>query len=80
MRLFEWQEPRQKHRLLDFVLSNCTWTDDEMLVTFRQLFDFIAKATTKSIHQEAVDAVGSRLLESWLGSYRPNLGNFRNRR
>jgi site-specific DNA recombinase len=25
-RLFERQEPRQKRRLLDFVLSNCTWT------------------------------------------------------
>src|SRR6478609_688051 len=24
-RLFELQEPRQKRRLLDFVLSNCTW-------------------------------------------------------
>src|SRR5437660_137629 len=24
-RLFEQQEPRQKRRLLNFVLSNCTW-------------------------------------------------------
>jgi site-specific DNA recombinase len=38
-RLFKRQEPRQKRRLLDFVLSNCTWKDGEVIATFRQPFD-----------------------------------------
>jgi hypothetical protein len=33
-RLFERQEPRQKRRLLNFVLSNCTWEDGEVVATF----------------------------------------------
>jgi hypothetical protein len=32
--LFERQEPRQKLRLLNFVLSNCTWEDGEVVATF----------------------------------------------
>jgi hypothetical protein len=38
-RLFERQEPRQKRRLLNFVLSNCSWADGAMTATFRQPFD-----------------------------------------
>ena len=30
-RLFARQEPRQKRRLLNFVLSNCTWEDGEAI-------------------------------------------------
>jgi site-specific DNA recombinase len=33
-RLFERQEPREKRRLLNFVLSNCTWEDGEVVATF----------------------------------------------
>ena len=38
-RLFATQEPREKRRLLNFVLSNCTWEDGEVVATFRQPFD-----------------------------------------
>ena len=38
-RLFAKQEPREKRRLLNFVLSNCTWEDGEVVATFRQPFD-----------------------------------------
>jgi hypothetical protein len=44
-RLFERQEPRQKRRLLNFVLSNCTWEDGEVVATFRQPFDLLAETT-----------------------------------
>jgi site-specific DNA recombinase len=37
-RLFERQEPRQKRRLLNFVLSNCTWENGEVGAIFRQPF------------------------------------------
>ena len=40
-RLFEQQEPREKRRLLNFVLSNCTWEDGEVVATFRQPFDLL---------------------------------------
>jgi site-specific DNA recombinase len=42
-RLFERQEPRQKRRLLNFVLSNCIWEDGEVVATFRQPFDLLAE-------------------------------------
>ena len=44
-KLFEEQETRQKRRLLNLVLSNCTWKDGELAAEFRQPFDQIAKAT-----------------------------------
>jgi hypothetical protein len=46
-RLFERQEPRQKRRLLNFVLSNCSWEDGEVVATFRQPFDLLAETTAK---------------------------------
>ena len=44
-RLFERQQPRQKRRLLNFVLSNCTWEDGEVVATFRQPFDLLIETT-----------------------------------
>jgi site-specific DNA recombinase len=38
-RLLAKQEPREKRRLLNFLLSNCTWEDGEVVATFRQPFD-----------------------------------------
>ena len=37
-RLFAEQEPREKRRLLNFVLSNCSWEDGAVRATFRQPF------------------------------------------
>ena len=47
-RLFERQEPREKRRLLNFVLSNCTWEDGEVVATFRQPFDLLAETTVSA--------------------------------
>ena len=44
-RLFAKQEPREKRRLLNFLLSNCTWDDGEVVATFRQPFDLLAQTT-----------------------------------
>jgi hypothetical protein len=41
--LFAKQEPREKYRLLNFVLSNCTWGDGEVVATFREPFDLLAE-------------------------------------
>jgi len=35
-KLFEQQQPREKRRLLNFVISNCSWEDGEVVATFRQ--------------------------------------------
>lgn len=42
-RLFAKQEPREKRRLLNFLLSNCAWEDGEVVATFRQPFDLLAE-------------------------------------
>jgi site-specific DNA recombinase len=36
-RLFAKQEPREKRRLLNFILSNCTWEDGEVVAAFATL-------------------------------------------
>jgi hypothetical protein len=66
-RLFERQEPRQKRRLLNFVLSNCTWEDGEMVATFRQPFDLLAETMTTAARHEAASAANSAKSEIWLG-------------
>jgi site-specific DNA recombinase len=65
-RLFERQDPRQKRRLLNFVLSNCTWEDGEMVATFCQPFDLLAEATTTEALHEARNAPNSAKNEIWL--------------
>ncbi len=42
--LFAAQPAGEKRRLLDFVLSNCTWAGGELAVEFRQPFDLLAVA------------------------------------
>lgn len=49
--LFARQEPQEKRRLLDFVLSNCTWKDGKLTVTFRQPFDLLA-VTNEAIQKK----------------------------
>jgi hypothetical protein len=44
-KLFERQQPREKRRLLNFVLSNCTWEDGEVVAIFQQPFDLLAQTT-----------------------------------
>jgi site-specific DNA recombinase len=71
-RLFERQEPREKRRLLNFVLSNCTWDDGEVVATFRQPFDLLAETAAVAVHQEAVDTGNSSKSEIWLGNLDSN--------
>jgi site-specific DNA recombinase len=44
-RLFERQEPREKRRLLNFLVSNCSWKGGELKATLRQPFDLLAETT-----------------------------------
>src|SRR5258708_2292699 len=45
-RLFAKQEPSEKRRLLNFVLSNSTWKGGELSIIFRQPFDLISEIAT----------------------------------
>jgi site-specific DNA recombinase len=64
-RLFERQEPRQKRRLLNFVLSNCTWEDGEVVAMFRQPFDLLAETTTIAALQKTGSKAISVENEIW---------------
>jgi DNA invertase Pin-like site-specific DNA recombinase len=59
--LFEKQEPREKRRLLDFVLSNCTWAGGELTPQFRQPFDMIADAATRCAKEKVAGATSDDL-------------------
>jgi site-specific DNA recombinase len=71
-RLFAKQEPREKRRLLNFVLSNCTWEDGEVVANFRQPFDMLAETTTSAARLEADEAAKSAKNEIWLGDLDSN--------
>ena len=70
-KLFESQEPRQKRRLLNFLLSNCSWEDGEVVATFRQPFDLLAETTAIAATRKATGTAFSAKTEIWL----PGLGS-----
>ena len=55
-RLFDKQEPREKRRLLNFVVSNCSWRDGELSVSLRQPFDLLADTAAQAAQVEDADA------------------------
>ncbi|MGD9883259.1 MAG: recombinase family protein [Reyranella sp.] len=72
-RLFARQEPRQKRRLLNFLLSNCSWADGEMTATFRQPFDLLAETTAIAAREKAGSDANTAKNEIWLGDQDSNL-------
>ena len=65
-RLFAKQEPREKRRLLNFLLSNCTWKDGELTATFRQPFDLLAKTVVAAERESGLEVASSLKNEKWL--------------
>ena len=66
-RLFAKQKPREKRRLLNFVLSNCTWEDGEVVAIFRQPFDLLAETAVAASRIEAGERAKAAKNEIWLG-------------
>ena len=66
-RLFAKREPREKRRLLNFVLSNCTWDDGKVIATFRQPFDLLSETAAIAVRHETGNAADSAKSEIWLG-------------
>ena len=67
-RLFAKQEPHQQRRLLNFVLSNSTWKNGELTVTYRQPFELIAEATAIAGSSESGGALNAPGHPVWLGN------------
>ena len=65
--LFERQQPREKRRLLSFMLSNCTWEDGKVIATLRQPFDLLAKTNAIPAYEEAGKTADVAKREIWLG-------------
>ena len=71
--LFERQPAREKRRLLNFVLSNCTWDDGDVVATFRQPFDLLAETTAIAVRATAENQGKFAKSEIWLGDQDSNL-------
>lgn len=72
--LFERQPAREKRRLLNFLLSNCTWDDGQITATFRQPFDILAETTAAVRRAKAAEEGKSAETEIWLGDLDSNQG------
>ena len=64
--LFERQSAREKRRLLNFVLSNCSWEDGEVVATFRQPFGLLAETTAIAARSSTGSGGKSAKSEIWL--------------
>lgn len=64
--LFQRQEPREKRKLLNFVLSNCTWKDGGLSAEFRQPFDLLVLANATHKEQMAAGGASSGHFGNWL--------------
>ena len=67
--MFVKQPAHEKRRLLDFVVSNCSWKDGLLTPTFRQPFDMLAVAVAKNLASETVSEVPSAKNENWLPTH-----------
>jgi site-specific DNA recombinase len=63
--LFERQPAREKRRLLNFVLSNCSWENGQIVAAFRQPFDLVAETATATAHREPEHTGGPSKNEIW---------------
>jgi len=64
--LFQRQEAREKRRLLNFVVSNCSWKDGELQATFRQPFDLLVVTNRRYRAGMALGATPGTVFENWL--------------
>jgi site-specific DNA recombinase len=67
-RQFAGQEPREKRRLLNFVLSNCAWDDGQVVAELRQPFNLLAETVADEAIAEPGRAGASAKNEIWLGN------------
>jgi hypothetical protein len=64
--LFENQPAVEKRRLLNFVLSNCTWKEGQLTAQYRQPFDILAVAVAADQRARAAGLQEAAQNEHWL--------------
>jgi hypothetical protein len=64
--LFESQPATEKRKLLDFVLSNCTWKGGELTAKYRQPFDVLAVAVASEQQRVVGEMAETAKNEIWL--------------
>ena len=65
--LFDRQEPREQRRLLNFVVSNCSWKDGHLTVRYRQPFDLLVDTAENAQGLAAAEDPEIEKTEIWLG-------------
>src|SRR5438034_1209713 len=65
-RLFQKQEPREKRRLLNFLVSNCSWKGGELTAALRQPFDLLSETTAIAARAAVDERANSMKTEIWL--------------
>ena len=65
-KLFAKQESREKRRLLNFLVSNCSWANGKLSVSFREPFDLLMKTVTADAKRKAAGGVPDGFSEKWL--------------
>jgi len=76
--LFQKQPANEKRRMLDFVLSNCSWKDGKLTATFRQPFDIIAGTVANDQAARAAGDDSNDRSEIWLPEGLPCKNRFSN--
>jgi site-specific DNA recombinase len=64
--LFQNREPREKRRLLNFLLSNCSWKGARLTPVFRQPFDMLADANFPYSRRQQPFKAPNVDFEKWL--------------
>ena len=65
-RPFESQEPREKRRLLNFLVSNCSWRSGELTATHADPLIFRPKRRLRFEKGKAADGVANGPSQIWL--------------
>ena len=63
---FESQPPAEKRKLLNFVLSNCTWKGGELTAKYRQPFDALAFAVASEKQRMGGGSAETAKTDIWL--------------
>jgi site-specific DNA recombinase len=66
-RMFAAQPAKEKRKLLNFLLSNCTWQHGMLIVELKEPFDTLAETVAAAARVEAAEGTEMAKSEIWLG-------------
>lgn len=65
-RLFEIQDAGEKRRLLNFLLSNCSWANGQLTAAFKEPFDMLAETVSEANALERSQGAEKAQKTNWL--------------